>query len=279
MKATIMAAIELFPKVMQGSLSIGLGLILASCGTVPYQQTYLTSSALSGISKISVAASANELEVKYTISTGMGTAPVMIMLLSPLLVFPAAGIEASAKAGKDRGIAREIGNQIDLHEIEEEMAQVFITALSKDDSLGRPRYIHDKGHDERKLIDDGYDAVIKLAASNIALERVFGDSVDLHIRVSGSLKSLKSGKIIWDREEDVLSPVAYSLDYYKDKDNFMKELKRLLHKAVQNLSYDFKYLKQGGRTDEARSLRIVLFDSARHNNHLVTFKSVYMGTV
>lgn len=242
MKATIMTAIGLLLKAIQRSLCIGLGLILVSCGTVPYQQTYLASSALSGISKISVHTSASELEVKYAISTGMGTAPVTTMLLSPLFVFPAAGIEAAVKAGKDKGTAREIGNQIDFHEIEEEMAQVFIAALVKGDSLRDPRYIHNKGDNERKLRDNGYDAVIRLSANKVVLERA-ADYVGLHIRVNGRLKSLKSGKIIWDREEDVLSSVTYSLDYYKNKDNFMKELRKLLHKAVQNLSYDFTYLK------------------------------------
>lgn len=85
--------------------------------------------------------------------------------------------------------------------------------------------------------------MIRLVANKIALERAARDYVSLHIRINGQLKSLKSGKLIWDREEDVLSSVLYSFDYYKDKDNFMNELTKLLRKAVKNLSYDFTYLK------------------------------------
>lgn len=150
MEATIMITTRLLQKGRHELLVIGLGLILASCSSGPYQQTYLTRYALSDITKISVHTSASELEVKYAISTSMGTAPVTTMLLSPLLVFPAAGIEAAIKANKDKGTAGEIGNQVDLHEIEEEMSQVFIMALSNGNPLRNTMYICNKDDDEHK---------------------------------------------------------------------------------------------------------------------------------
>jgi hypothetical protein len=55
------------------------------------------------------------------------------------------------------------------------------------------------------------------------------------------MEHLFSGKVVWDREERILSSEFHSLDYYKE--NGLKELDAMLEKGGRNLAYDFVYLK------------------------------------
>jgi len=80
-----------------------------------------------------------------------------------------------------------------------------------------------------------------LFVREISLKRVGGDNAGLNAYVRGQMEYLSSGKIVWDREEYVMSPELHSLDYYKE--NGLKELDVMLEKAGRNLAYDFVYLK------------------------------------
>jgi hypothetical protein len=91
------------------------------------------------------------------------------------------------------------------------------------------------------LVTSGYDAIIRLTVREISLIGMAGGYVHLYIHVQGHLKNLRSGQIIWDREETVKSPESHQLDYYKE--NGLKELNALLEKAGKKLAYDFVYLK------------------------------------
>lgn len=224
-----------FSALLRGCLSVCMVLILSSCATVP-KQTYLTNISLSGISKVAVVASANAPEVLY--SRNAPDSYFWTMMFMSLL---GAGLEASARSGVDSEHAAKIKERVALSQIEDKMAQSFIRPFTKGNCFQTIEYVKDKNQDSRQLSSAGYNAVIRLSVRKILLERVPGDNVRLRAYVSGQMESLKSGKILWDREEVVLSSELHSLDYYKERG--LKELDALLDKAGKNLAYDFIYLK------------------------------------
>ena len=237
---------------LRQSLTVSLGFIVISCSSAPTQQTYLKKTDFSGVSKVAIMSSANAPDVTYSISTGPGTASslaTILVPLAPLLLFPAAlavtGIEAAAKASADKSRSGEMADQIDPRIIEDKIGQTFMKSLAAGGPFQTSEYVTNKSQDEGNLADSGYDALVKLKLNKIAIERVAGDNVGLRVQVNGQMKLLRSGRIIWDREEVVSSPEsgAHSLDYYKSKGNLVKALDTVLDKAMQRLAYDFMYLK------------------------------------
>jgi hypothetical protein len=165
------------------------------------------------------------------------------------LVFPpallaaltAVGTEAAIRSGVDRGHAGEVKDQMDLSHFEETLAQSFMRPLRKGDCFETIEYLTDKNQDLQQLSAKGYDAVIRLFVREISLKRVGGDDVGLNAYVRGQMELFSSGKIVWDRQEYVMSPELQPLDYYKK--NGLIELDAMLKKAGRNLAYDFVYLK------------------------------------
>lgn len=231
---------RLLPILRRGCFCVWVTSFLISCASVP-QQTYLTNTSLSDISKVAIVASTHAPEVSYSRTSREAGSSVMMVPLFPLLGLAAMGMEASARSGEDSEHAAKIKERVDLSQIEDKMAQSFIRPLTKGNCFQTIEYVKDKNQDSRQLSSAGYNAVIRLSVRKILLERVPGDNVRLRAYVSGQMESLKSGKILWDREEVVLSSELHSLDYYKE--HGLKELDALLDKAGKNLAYDFIYLK------------------------------------
>jgi hypothetical protein len=221
--------------------SIGLALLMLSCATTPPKETYITSANLSGISKVAIVASANAPDLSYvTQSTSPG--PLLATaILFPILIFPAIAIEGIARSGADSSHAKEIGKRVDLTSIEDKIADVFSGSIVSAGCFKSVERIKNKNQEEQLLSTSGYDAIIRLKVYEISLDRRAGDYVGLHIHVQGQLKNLRSGQILWDREEMVTAPESHQLDYYKE--NGLKELNALLEKAGKMLAYDFVYLK------------------------------------
>jgi hypothetical protein len=230
----------IYNELLQGALYVVMVIFLLSCAmaTIP-QQTYLTNTSLSGISKVAIVASVNTLEVSY--STNSPSAFGNPEPYSPNFFVLLGLLDASIRSGVDQGHASTIRNRINFRHLEEKTAQSFIQPVEKEDCFRSIVNITDKDMDDRKLSAAGYDAVIRLIVQKISLNRTAGDNVILHVNVHGQMEFFGSGKIVWDREEQVSSPELHSLDYYKE--NGLKELDTMLEKAGRNLAYDFVYLK------------------------------------
>lgn len=211
-------------------------LIQSSCATSPPRETCPTKTDLSGISRVAVIASSSTPEVYYTDSTSPAVQIFSFVLLGPIV---ALSIHEATMASADNEHSQEVGRRVDLGIIEDKIASVFISSLGNGSSLKNVDYT--KGHDEGKMSAAGYDAVLSLTVSKINLSREYNDNVKLQAHVHGSMKSLKSGKTLWDREEIATSRNANTLAYYKEYG--MKELNAVLEKAGRNLAYDFVYIK------------------------------------
>jgi len=149
------------------------------------------------------------------------------------------GIEDLSREAEDQEHAAKIKEKMDFNQIENKMAQSFIEFLRKSEVFQAVEYVADKTRDDHQLAVIGYDARIKLSLQEILIKREPGDNVMLRVRVGGQMASLRSKKVVWDREEQVLSAVSHSIDHYKK--NGLKELDALLEKATQMLAYDFIY--------------------------------------
>ncbi|MBL7075798.1 hypothetical protein ISS37_11240 [candidate division KSB1 bacterium] len=225
-------------------LCICMALLLVSCASAPPKETYLTSNSLSSIKKVAILASANALDVTPATQEGTGAAGLglAIAVLAPLLILPYVAIGTAAeRAHTDSASAKEIGTKIDISSIEDKIVQAFTTPIRKASCFDRVDYIKNKINDDHQLSDAGYNAVIRLVIKNISLTHLAGDNFGLQIHVQGQLTYLRSGKIVWDREEVLSSPEVHTLNYYKE--NGLKELDAIIEKAGQNLAYDFVYLK------------------------------------
>lgn len=226
-------------------LCICMALSFVSCAATLPQETYLTRSSLSNVSRVAILASASAPDVNYEttkssdVQRTVGPFVPLIVGILPYLV--AQSVESSNREASDAAHAKEIGSKVDLSSIEDKTAQAFTTPISKAGCFQGIEYVKSKNKEDRQLSDEGYDAKIRLIVKNISLIREVGDNVKLHINMQGQLMYLKTGKVVWDREEIVSSPEWHPLDYYKA--NGLKELDALLEKAGQNLAYDFVYLK------------------------------------
>lgn len=223
---------------------VGLALLMSSCTTTLPKETYLTSASLSGISRVAIVASANPPDVTYssgTMSSSVMLAPVMAIPFIGLIGFLPSMVEDAAKSGIDTEHARQIGKRVDLTSIEDKITDVFSGSIVPAGCFKTVEQIKNKNQDEPLLSASGYDAIIRLTVREVSLNRKAGDYVGLHIHVQGQLKDLKSGQVLWDREETATSPESHQLDYYKE--NGLKEFNALLEKAGKKLAYDFVYLK------------------------------------
>jgi hypothetical protein len=207
------------------------------------RETYLKNSTVSGISKVAVVASVSAPEVSY--SSEREPASLALLLLFPIIGLGvtaiAAGTEVAIRSGVDRGHTGKVGEHLDLSYFEEKIAQSFMQTLMKSDFFKITEYLTDKNQDAQRLSSKGYDAIIRLFVREISLKRIQGDYVRLDVYVRGQMEYVPSGKVVWDREEHVLSPELHSLGYYKE--NGLKELDAMLEKAGRNFAYDFVYLK------------------------------------
>jgi len=234
-----------FRKLLRGLLCVSLcvctGSFLTSCGPVPTvpRETYVKNSSLSGISKVAVVASVSAPEVSYSAARN-NVSENLLFFTGPAAFLVVLGTEKAIRSGVDHGHAGDVKKHVDLSYFEEKIAQSFMQTLMKSNCFRSTEYLTDKNEDARRLSSKGYDAIIRLFVREISLKRIEGDSVRLNVYVRGSMEYLSSGKVVWDREEHVLSPERHSLDYYKE--NGLKELDAMLEKAGRNLAYDFVYL-------------------------------------
>ncbi len=217
-------------------ISVNMLLMQSSCASSLPKEIYLTKTDITSISKVAVIASSNIPEVFYTDTTSPGAQIFSFILFGPLV---ALGIHEATMASKDNEHSQEVGKRVDVGIIEDKIAKAFITSLGKNSCLKNADYV--KEQDERRMSVADYDAVLSLTVSKITLYRVYTDNVKLQVHVKGLLKSLRSGNILWDREEIATSRNSNTLEYYKE--NSMKELDAVLEKAGRNLAYDFIYLK------------------------------------
>jgi len=213
------------------------GSYLTSCATKGPEGTYLKSTSLSRISKVAIVASVSDPKVNYA-RTELSSE--MLILFGPLGLIPVIA-EAAIRTGADRGHTGKVRERIDLSHLEEKVAQSFMQQLQKGGSFQTIEYLTDKNQDVRQLSVKGYDAAIRLLVREISLNRMGGDQVRIDVYVRGEMEFFSSGKVVWDREEHVLSPERRPLNYYKE--NGLKELDAMLEKAGRNLAYDFVYLK------------------------------------
>jgi hypothetical protein len=239
---------KILRALLYGFLCVCTGLFLTSCAPKgPRKETYLRNTNLSRISKVAIIASISDPKVSYSTEKSHYTPS----LGSPLVVFGPAGLlvllsvdltEAAIRRGVDREHAGKVREHMDLSHFEETVAQSFIQPLKKGGCFQVTDYITDKNQDVRQLSTKGYDAIIRLLVGEISLKRRADDNqVRLNVYVRGEMEYLSEGKVVWDREESVLSPEKHPLDYYKE--NGLKELDAMLEKAGRNLAYDFVYLR------------------------------------
>lgn len=236
--------LKLLPKaILHRFVCIGLALLMVSCATTHPKETYLTSANLSGVERVAIVASANAPNVTYSSGVGPTSAmagAVLIPFIGLIGIIPAI-VEGSVRASMDTEHARQIGNRVDLTSIEHKIIEVFSRSVLPAGCFKTMEQIKNKNQDEQLLSNSGYDAIIRLTVREISLIGMAGGYVSLYIHVQGQLKNLRSGQILWDREEMVKSPESHQLDYYKE--NGLKELNVLLEKAGTKLAYDFVYLK------------------------------------
>ncbi len=228
-----------------GLLCVSTGPFLTSCGTGP-RQTYLKNTGLSRISKVAIVASVSAPKVSYfRVKRTVSLRPEFVIIgglgLVIAVLVVGGGTEAAIKSVVDHGHAGKVRERVDLSHFEETVAQSFMQLLKKGDCFQTTEYLTDKNQDVQQLSAKGYDAVIRLFVREISLKRVEGDNVGLDAYVRGQMEYLSSRKVVWDREEHVLSSEFHSLDYYKE--NGLKELDAMLERAGRNLAYDFVYLK------------------------------------
>jgi len=224
-----------------GFLCVATGLFLTSCAAKGSRETYLKNISLLHISKVAIVASVSAPKVSYSRAEDNAALVLALLFVSPVLAVVGGPTEAAIRSSVDHGHAGEVKKHVDLSHFEETVVQSFMQALKKGDCFQTTEYLTDKSQNLRQLSAKGYDAVIRLSVREISLKRVAGDNVGLDAYVRGQMEYLSSGKIVWDREEYVMSPDLHSLDYYKE--NGLKELDSMLEKAGRNLAYDFVYLK------------------------------------
>lgn len=226
-------------KLTRGFITAIISFLLISCSTLP-KQTYLKNNALAGISKVAVISSANTPEISYSINDKHSGLSVFTVLFG-LVVFPAMLAEYSVRSGIDNQHAAEIEKHLINNRIEEKLAKSFISSINIEPRFTSIDYIQSKDQYQNKLSVKNYDAVISLIVKTITLERDVADKVSLYITVQGKMESLKSGKILLDREEVLKSKDPKELEYYKKSG--IEELDAMLERAAQILAYDFVYLR------------------------------------
>jgi hypothetical protein len=242
---------KLLRGLLYGFFYVCMGLFLTFCATKGPQGTYLKNTSLSRISKVAIVASVSAPKVSYSRAKGdVSSSLAPLEPLTPLVAFSPAGLlvillsagtEATIRSGVDRGHAGEVKEHMDLSHFEKTVAQSFMQPLTKGNCFKTIEYLTDKNQDARRLASKGYDAIIRLSVREVSLKRLASDNVSLNAYVRGEMEDLSSGKVVWDREEYVMSPEVHSLDYYKE--NGLKELDTILEKAGRNLAYDFVFLK------------------------------------
>jgi hypothetical protein len=222
-------------------LCVCTGSFLNSCATVP-KGTYLNDRSLLDISKVAIVVSLSDPKVSYhTAERNVSASTVPYYGAIPALLFlglVATGTEAAIRSGVDRGTSGEIKEHTDFSHFEEKVAQSFIQRLKKASCFQVAEYLADKNQQGAKQLSaKGYNAVVRLLVREISLKKCAGDNVCLYAYVRGEMENLSTGKIVWDREEQVSSPWNHPLDYYRK--NGLKELNAMLEIAGRNLAMDF----------------------------------------
>ncbi len=134
-----------------------------------------------------------------------------------------------------------IGKQVDVSQIRDSLAGSFITPVKQAAVFQTVNYIRGHGSaSNEQLTKAGYGAAIRLFVRTLSLNRYTADSLSLCVEVRGEMVDLSSGKVLWDRQEQVLGEEYHPLDYYVT--NGLVGLDVILRKAATRLANDFVYL-------------------------------------
>jgi hypothetical protein len=217
------------------SCCICFGFLLISCSTLP-KETYLSKTCLTNLKKVAVFASVNDPEVSYAMHSLESS--TWIFIFFGLI---GSGIDAGVRSGIDKSHASQIKENVDLKHFEKQIANSFVKSLTDGNYFSSIVYFPDNQRDNNSLSTMGYNAVINVSVNEIKIHQTAGDYCDLNIQVSGKMRNLISGELIWDRIENVSASEKHTMNYYKE--NGLTELDTMLEKAGRNLAYDFLYLK------------------------------------
>ena len=95
----------------------------------------------------------------------------------------------------------------------------------------------------KKLLDEGYDSLIELDIKELALRKEYGDKLKICANVWGKMTDLKSGELVWNRQEVVMADDEYTIEAYKsNRGQILKEsADQVFRKIARRLANDFIY--------------------------------------
>lgn len=222
-----------------------LMLFMTSCLTTAHtpQQKYLDNTSLSGIRNIAVLVTVSPPEVIYSQTEGINwLIPILVgPILSPISTNIAIHTLQNNVLKEDIAYSENVGKKIILSDYEEKLSQSFIETLKKSSHFETIDYKKDNSLDNKLLVSDGYEGVIRLFLNNLILEKVSNEDVKLSAKITAKMTNLKSSEIIWDRDDSTVSAEKHTISYYEK--NGLEELELMLEKSGKRLAYDFIYLK------------------------------------
>ena len=220
-------------------------LFITSCLTTAHtpQQKYLDNTSLSGIRNIAVLVTVSPPEVIYSQTEGINwIIPILVSpILAPIATSIAIHVQENSMLNEDKAHSENVENNFNLSVYEEKLSQSFIETLKKSSHFETIDYKKDNSLDNKLLVSDGYEGVIRLFLNNLILEKVSNEDVKLSANITAKMTNLKSSEIIWDRDDSTVSAEKHTISYYEK--NGLEELELMLEKSGKRLAYDFIYLK------------------------------------
>lgn len=230
----------IFKNAISGVVSL---ILLISCASVP-QQTYMEKSKLSRFNRVAVNVSTAELDVRYSRETGMSTATGASFVLFGLFGFAVAAAEEGGKSSSDKQLAADFKKNTESVRFDDLLCDYFLESLKNANvfkAIAKTAVIDSITH--KKLLDDGYDSVIELDIKEMALRKDYGDKLRIHANVWGRLIDLKSGEIVWNRQEVVIGNDAHTIEAFKaGGGKLLNEAgDQVFRKIASRLANDFIY--------------------------------------
>lgn len=201
------------------------------------KQISLEKHRISEFHSVSLHVSSAELSIRYSAET-QSVEWAFATLFSPLAGLLMYALEPAADKTLDEKRAQDFESIMNPYE--KILGKYFVEEMEKADVF-KIRQLDKKTTPELK--QDGYDACIELNIEELSLRKEpYSDKCRVHILVNGKMIDLREERLLWEKNENVLSEEEYTIDEYKENLGMLGQIiDRMLRKIAGRLACDIAY--------------------------------------
>jgi len=222
---------------------------LLSCSSVP-SQIYSERRHFSKCSNVALHISCSEFDVRYardtdiSLATSISVCALGVLGFGLLPVIAPLFIEGISESHQDKGLTKSYNGSINKSNIEKLLEYYFLEEMKKTD-LFKISYSDENSYE--KLLDQGYDTIVKLNVEELSLKRGVEQPKKLYLFASvwGEMVDLHNKEVFWKRHEIIKSKNEHTIDEFKAEDGklLIDSIDNVLKRTAIRLSSDIIYSK------------------------------------